>query len=264
MTDREAFARSWTWIAVMAAGLVLPLLLRRGSSRVPGAFLLLLIAVTFVQMCLTPQAGGPHHAISVWPWHHFLIVLACGAVVAAGVSSPRWRRAVPVIVVAILVVGQIRSTWSMVLSQRSEHGFRVTWDPAIYRLSATLEGQFQTAPRIVSTDWGLHTPIHALAPESQRRRYVEAWNVFAAIDRRPPEVRRQWADRLVQPGVLTLMHTEDATTFDVTRQNVFALARAWGLASVLVSVVANAAGRPLYEIHRFERVTAAPAGASAE
>jgi hypothetical protein len=265
IADGDVIIRSWTWIAVLAAAFAAPLLIARRSSRMPVVFILLLLGVTFVQMCLTPQARGPHHTMSLWPWHHLLVVLVAGAV-ATGAAPPRWRSALPVVVVAILVVGQIRSTWSLVVSHRSEQGFRVAWDPAIFALSAALEGSFQTAPRIVSTDWGLHTPIHALAPPSQRSRYLDAWNVFVAIDRRPSQVRRRWGEQLAQPGGLTLLHAEDATTFPITRRNVFDLAREQGLTYARLSVIANAAGRPLYEIYRFERVghAAAPSGASRE
>jgi hypothetical protein len=242
---------SWTWIAVPAALCVAALRAWRRPGANPTAFFLILFGGTLVQLFLTPQARGPHHTISLWPWHHFLIVLALAAI-RPGHSAPGWTRALSVVLVAILLVGQVRSTLSIVTAYRGEQGVDIRWDPAIYALSARLEQQYGAAPAIVSTDWGLHTPLHALAAPFRRARYFDAGRVFFEIDRWPPDVRRQRIARLARPGTLVLMYPPGRSAFPATRRNVIGMVAEHDLTFSRLETVTNRAGRPVYEIYRFE------------
>jgi hypothetical protein len=263
LIDQETLRRSWTWIAVLVAGGAGLALVRHRRVGRPLAFFLVLLAITAIQLVLTQQARRVHHTFSLWPWHFFLIVLVLwGLQPDPGRGS--WRHVVPAAVIALLVAGQLRSTASLVAAHRSEQGFAVQWDPAIYRLSGVLEREYRDAPLVVSTDWGLHTPLHALAAPSRRGRYRDTWRVFTGDDRSAPDIKRRWMERLIEPGTLALTYVEGRSTFAVTRREVFALATERNLAHRLLRTIANEAGVPLYEIHRFDRPADGGRSASGE
>jgi hypothetical protein len=254
MTDREVLVRSWTWIAVLVAIGLASLPLARGRAvRQPVAFFLVLFAATLLQLFLTWQARAVHHTISLWPWHLLLIGLVARDLQAWGDTRTRWMRGALVGVFLVLVAGQVRSTMSLVAAHRFERGFHPNWDPAIYQLSAALEREYGPTRLIMSTDWGLHTPLHALAALTSRDRYRDAWLPLMTIHRWSPLRRREWALQLAARDTLVLTFTDRRARFTTARRNLFELADEQGLTNVRLRSIAGADGRALYEIHRFER-----------
>ena len=253
--EHPRMAGSWAPFGfAVAMGILLLKFARTRSEWTAGIFFALLFLVTFVQFVVTRETHGAHHAISLWPWHHYLIVLAA-SVLAANHNATR-RRPLRVwmtsFLVILIVASQVHTTLAFVTAHRAGHGFRVAWDPAIYRLSEELERRHATATRVLSTDWGMHTQLQGLAARSRRARYRDVWIPFRHLHLAPADVRASLRDKVVEAGALIVAHSAAATEFEETRRNLLNLVRSERLRIHRLAVIENVDGKPIYEIYRFE------------
>jgi hypothetical protein len=156
------------------------------ENRRNGFFLLLIGFLVFVQIVMTPQAGGPHHYSMIFP----LPVLAF-----AFLAQPLYRQlatknlrrfaallfvsaAVWVFVVNLHNVGTYLSRFGT-----SSH-YNPRWSPEIYSLSQYINEHGLEAQSVISIDWGLHNQLHALAPRKLQQRMRDYWPAFQELGKK--------------------------------------------------------------------------------
>jgi hypothetical protein len=246
---------SWTG-AVLAASLALLAagVWRRAPGARFGAFFLVLLAGTLVQVIVTGAAWGPHHMMTFWPWHHMLICLGAAAPVSSGPTS-RHATAMSVAGAALLglvAISQAMTTMAYVRAFTRDGGFDPRWDPAIYALSDAIE-RIPGRGSVFSVEWGLHTQLQALASPETRRRYHDVWPAFTDLRRARAEARGWWAERVTAPGAVIVIHAPRAIDNRITRRSVVDLIAREDLTSRRMIAIRNGDGRPMYEVHRLER-----------
>jgi hypothetical protein len=197
------------------------------ENRRNGLFCLLIALLVFLQIVVTPQAGGPHHHSMIFP----LPVLACAflaralylhfrtmklAVLAAVIGA-----ATGVAALCLLLVN-INNTVVYLSHFRSNSHYKPLWSPAIYSLSRYLNDYGGDSQKIVLVDCCLEQ-LHAMAKKGIRQRIRDFWPDFKQL---PKEQSQQ--DTMVKhifPEGRVLVVTFDGAkeTFPQTRRNFFAL-----------------------------------------
>ena len=226
--------KNWMLPACLAALLGFPFLWGTPAFR-PLLFLLIAIAVEWLQMALTKGAGGAaHHAILLWPFPLVFVGIAFSAVAD---RIPRFGAPAVAIAVAFLAATNLLAT-NRYLATFAVNGAAGGWTDAIYTLANSVESD--TASWIGLVDWGYLTQLELL--------HEGDLPLFMADPGAPPaEIRRQIDD----PRRLFIQHTDDKQIFPGVNDRFRQAAAAIGFAERLVRVVRDRNGRPVYEIFRF-------------
>src|SRR5579863_4319211 len=146
--------------AFLLALLLLPLVWFT-RARKPMLFCLIAMAVAWLQMAVTKDAGvGAHHVVLLWPLPHWFLALAF---VQAASWRPLQRKHVGAIVLAAVVL--FLAVDNLLLTneyfyQLDAYGPTRSWNDAIFRLSEEA-GHIQ-AEHLVVDDWGILTPLLVL------------------------------------------------------------------------------------------------------
>lgn len=126
-------------------------------ARRPLLFMLLFLAVTWLQMALTAGAGGAvHHVALLWPFPFFFIAIAL-----AEVSRHFARFGKLMLALAVMVIcGQNLLVYNQHLEQLIRDGGHGSWTDAIFPLSNRLR-QYNRS-RIYIIDWGMFNSLRLL------------------------------------------------------------------------------------------------------
>ena len=197
------------------------------ENRKNGLFCLLIGFFVFVQIVITPQAGGPHHHSMLFPlpllasaffaralYDHFRSMnLSWVAGLTAG--------AVAALAICVFLVN-VNNTMVYISHFRNSSHYKPLWSPAIYSLSRYINDHGRDWQKIILADCCLEQ-VQALAPKKIRSRIRDFWPAF----RKLPDTREQ-QDTFVAnifPEGRTLLVTYDASkeAFPETRRNLFAL-----------------------------------------
>jgi hypothetical protein len=197
------------------------------ENRKNGLFCLLIGFFIFVQIVITPQAGGPHHHSMLFPlpllasaflarslYDHFRTMnlswiagLTAGAAAAAAIY---------------LFLVNVNNTMVYVSHFRNNSHYKPLWSPAIYSLSRYINDHGRDSQKIILVDCCLEQ-LHVLAPKKVGRRIRDFWPAF----RQPPKTRDEQNAMLTNifPEGRSLVVTFDASkeAFPETRQNFFSL-----------------------------------------
>jgi len=226
------------------------------ENRKNGFFCLLIGFLIFVQIVITPQAGGPHHHSMMFP----LPLLAFAFLARSLYDHFRTKNlsqvvAFPVGAVATCIfLVNIHNTMTYLSHFRSNTHYRPLWSPAIYALSGYINEHGFESTGIVSADCCLHNQLRALAPKKLRRRIRDFWPAFKELPKNPEEQNAML--RNIFPVGKTLVVTFDASkeTFPETRPNFLALLAAHPeLSSRLVKEFWYG-GERIYELYEVVRV----------
>jgi hypothetical protein len=197
------------------------------ENRKNGLFCLLIGFFIFVQIVITPQAGGPHHHSMLLP----LPLLACAffarslydhfRTIKFSWLAPVAAAAAAAAAICVFIVN-FHNTLIYVSHFRSDPHYKPLWSPAIYSLSRYINDHGGESQKIIAVDCCLEQ-LHPLAPKKVRRRIRDYWPEF----KQPPKTREQQDAMLANifPEGRTLVVTFDASkeAFPETRQNFFAL-----------------------------------------
>ena len=231
------------------------------ENRKSGLFCFLVGFLIFVQIVITPQAGGPHHYAMVFPWP--LLALAfLGKSVYTEFATKNFRRLGGVLLgsaaVCIFVVNVHNSAEYLSHFAANPH-YTAQWSPEIYSLSDYVNEHGFQAKRVICVDWGLHTQLHALAPKKLRRRIHDYWPIFQTLSQKD-EASQTAALNYVFPGdkSLAVAFAPSKEMFPDTRRNfIAALATRPEFKSRLVKEF-WLGGEKIYEVYEIVR---APPGA---
>lgn len=229
----------------------------RGVLWVSISIVLLLLALV-----ATPQAGGAHHAIVLWPLPWLNAVLMIDLLTRLLVRDRYVRVATPV-ALAILVAAaapvyaarhlELRALW------RGEHGFVERFDPASRALAAVLATR--DARWVIVTDWGLHQPLMMLSPAADRGRLLDWWPVFNDVFETNVERNTKLSKQYLGDSPLLLVSfASGRAIMPATQANLPAHLAAWQLCVDSVETIRDSQGRPLYEIRGIRRGDGSCAG----
>ncbi len=146
-------------------------------------WLALIFAGLFLQIVITPQAGGPHHAMMLFP----LDIMAC--VVAAHLSVSYLPRitsgACTVAGAAALLVfcGAQMGNLSLHFQRfTTNSAFKAHWNPAVEELVAYLDIEGMKVDVIHCIDWGIWQQAVSLCHPEVSRKIHDSWPTFRQWD----------------------------------------------------------------------------------
>lgn len=228
--------------AIALAMLCLIFLLRTPLWR-PLVFLLIAMAVTWLQMALNAGTGGAaHHVILMWP---FPCVFVGMALAGATDRAPRAARlAMNAVVILIAFFGLLNC--NEYLADLAMNGALGGWTDASYRLAGAVS-HYQTG-WIGTVDWGYKNGL--------RMWYGNDLKMFSASDQtRKPAMtgddRRAFLAELASPDSVFIQHTDDKQLYDNVNVQLRDAALALGYTEQVERIVHDNQGRPVFEIFRF-------------
>ncbi len=222
-----------------------------------GVFCLLVGVLIFIQIAITPQAGGPHHYSMVFP----MPLLAFGFFAAslyarAAIGTLRLARAAVFLSAAMCIFIVNSHNTAVYLSHfRRDLWYNPRWSPEIYALSRYVNEHGFEARRIICVDWGLHTQLYALAPRKLRRRMRDHWHTFKALGEKEQNEQAATLDRFFPEGktlVLTFGASKEA--FPETRRNFLASVIAHPQLKLQLVKEFWSEGEKIYELYEVVRL----------
>ena len=221
-----------------------------------GFFLLLISFLVFVQILVTPQAGGPHHYSMIFPLPLLAFIFLAQPLYRHLAAKTVRRFAALVLIFAAVCVFTVNlyNMGSYLSRLRANSHYNARSSPEIYSLSQYINEHGLGVQSVVSVDWGLHNQLHSLAPRDLQRRMRDDWPTFLNLGKEGQE--RQTADlSFIFPEGKSLALTFAATkeTFPETSRNFLAaLATHPELKSRLVKDFSSA-GERIYEVYEIDR-----------
>ena len=224
----------WMLYAFFAAVLLSPLAGWNGIRAV--AFLLIAIAVAWIQMAANPHTGGSaHHTILLWPWPQAVIAISLAAA-----SRRIGRFGIPAAAVAVaLVCISCLLVTNEYYTKIVRNGGVPTWSAAIFPLAESL--RHTGATRVFCTDWGIFDAIILLD-----RNRPEVLN-GVGTEKNPADLK--WA--LGDPTNLFVGHTQAAESFVGVNENLIEAAEKLGYRQDVIQTIADSYGRNIFTIYRF-------------
>ncbi len=236
------------WVA-----LALTPLLWLTRARKTLLFCLIAMAVAWVQMAITQNAGlGAHHVVLLYPLPQWFLAVAF--VEAAAWRPLEWKNAGTILLVCgVLFLGvENLLLTNEYLYQLSAYGATKSWSDAIFRLSDEA-GRIQS-PELIVDDWGILNPLVTL--HRNRLPLVVADQMFLAPG--IPEADRQWFIRRLAEDVW-IGHTPAFEQVKGTNERIVRVARAAGFEKHIFETVPDRNGQPVFEVFRFVRTGGAVA-----
>lgn len=228
--------------AFLAAVVAIPVLawLRDPAWR-PALFALVAMAVAWVQMAATHNAGASaHHTVLLWPLPHMVIALVFAAFAARFGKIVRGALTAAVAVVGLSGLLVTNTYYADLIG----FGGSTTWTDAIYPLEDRLVER--PGGDLLVLDWGIFDSLRVLS--GGRLNLRVASDTFASL---PLDAEKQRVARdLVRPGNRFLAHTEAASFAPEVLRNLDAWARAEGYRKEGLEVIADRNGRPVFQIFR--------------
>jgi hypothetical protein len=195
------------------------------ENRKNGLFCFLIAFLIFLQIVITPQAGGPHHYSMIFPWP-LLAFAFLGKSVYTQFAAKNFRYLGGVLLgsaaVCLFVVNVHNSAEYLSHFGATPH-YNPRWSPEIYSLSHYVNKHGFKAKSIICVDWGLHTQLHALAPKELRRRLHDDWPTFQTLSQKDKESQTAALNYIFPEGKsLAVTFAPSKETFPDTRRNFLA------------------------------------------
>lgn len=233
---------NWMLPAIALALACLIYLLRTPVWRLL-VFLLITMAVAWLQMALNTGTGGSaHHVILLWPFPCIFVGIAL-----AGVADrvPRYAALAVNGLVVLIVCGNVLNT-NEYLADLVKNGAVGGWTDASYRLAGAVAPY--KSDWIGGVDWGYLNGL--------RMWYEGDLKLFFASDpvRKPTmtdDDRRQFLTAIESPGFVFIQHTDDKEMYPDVNGRFRGAALALGYTEHVERVVHDNEGRPVFEIFRF-------------
>jgi hypothetical protein len=180
---------------------------RDADAAHAAAFCAVLLAVLTLELAFTKQVSGGQHILLVWPLPALLAV----ALLRAGRSVFGLPTAVPLVVFAVLAVGThavYGAAYTRALTQDAR--WTAAWSPEVYRVADVVNDDDGRLDGIYTADWGI-APVFALVGDADRRRFLDLWPNFQALNGAPERDIDGFASYwFARRRVLVLTHTQRA------------------------------------------------------
>lgn len=192
------------------------------ENRKNGLFCFLIGFLIFIQIVITPQAGGPHHYLMIFPWP-FLAFAFLARCLYDHFRTKKLSQvvALPLVAAATCIFFvNIHNTMSYLSHFRSNPHYNARWSPEIYSLSHYVNEHGFQAKSIISVDWGLHNQLHALASKKLRKRMRDRWQRFRTLTQENEDKQTTILHSIFPKGkVFALTFAASKETFPETRRN---------------------------------------------
>jgi hypothetical protein len=226
------------------------------ENRRHGLFFLLMGFLVFVQIVITPQAGGPHHYSMIFPLPLLAFVfLAQPLYRQVDIKKLRGFAALLLVSVALGVfLVNVHNLAGYLSRCRTSSHYNPRWSPEIYSLSQYINEHGLEAQGVILVDWGLYNQLHALAPRELQRRMHDYWPTFQNLGKDNQEEQTANLNFIFPEGKsLAVTFAASKETFPETRQNFLAaLAGHPELKSRLLKEFWYA-GEKIYEVYEIDR-----------
>ncbi len=225
---------SWTgWAVLSTAAILLSLTLvaygRRADANKNAdgwrlrfcLWCLLMFGIIFIEMVLTPQAGGPHHVIMLFPFD--LLAGFVAAFLFAHSFSKKPQRTVVLLegcVLLGLVASNLRSLEVHFGKFEDISSFRGRWSPHVELLARYLDKTAGKVDSIFIIDWGIGFELTALCRPDIGRKVHDAWPIFLGWSADKPDASAQIM-RVFPPGreALYVSFVPEESVFPQALQN---------------------------------------------
>ena len=227
--------------AFVAALLLTPL--ARGAALRAIFFALIAMAIAWIQMAVTANAGGSvHHAILIWPLPEMVIAISFAA------ASRRLRRAgIPALAatLAVLMISSLLVT-NEYYHLTVRNGGAQNWTDAIFRLSDYVKG---TSPeRVYCVDWGILDSLRLL---NRGKLPLAVGNDLVSRAAANDDDRKALMKALAGPQNLFIGHTPDFEFFRGTTSRLVKYAADAGYPRAILATITDSYGRPVFEVYHF-------------
>jgi hypothetical protein len=195
------------------------------ENRRNGLFCFLIAFLIFLQIVITPQAGGPHHYLMIFPLP-FLAFAFLGKSVYTQLATKNLCQLGGLLfgsAAVCLFVVNVHNSAEYLFHFRTNPHYNHRWSPEIYSLSRYINEHGFEAKSIICVDWGLHTQLHALAPKKLRRRMRDYWSPFIELGKKNQKEQAATLNYFFPKGkTLVLTFAASKETFPETRRNFLA------------------------------------------
>lgn len=211
--------------------------LAQGASLRAALFAICAMAIAWIQMATTHDAGGSvHHIVLLWPLPAMIM-----AVSFAAASRRLGRAGLPAVVaVTALLAGSEMLVTNEYYTTMVRNGGTVPWTDAIYTLSEYL-GSVPPARSVACVDWGIMDSLRLLNRGKLPLRWGgdedEAGITAAATD----------------GGTLYVGHPPGREVFAGKTEALLSRAIKLGYRREMLVVIADSHGRPTFEVFRFKK-----------
>jgi len=203
-------------------------------------FSLVFLCVTWLLIAMTQDAGGAvHHTILLWPFP--VLVVAVGFAWALRPGWLFWPAVGLLMGANLLVINQYNV-------QFARNGSSGVWSDAIFGLSEKLPTL--GASHLYAIDWGM---VNSLGLLNEGKLPMVVANDPLMSDT-PSAAERETVERwLADADGLFVAHTEAYEEFKGVGKRLAKLAAEFGYTRELVATVADANGRPVFEVSRYRK-----------
>ncbi|PYK08158.1 MAG: hypothetical protein DME65_14605 [Verrucomicrobia bacterium] len=139
---------------------------------------LLMFGIILAEMVLTPQAGGPHHVIMLFP---FDLLAGFSAAFLFANTFEAMRRQVILLegcVLIMWVMSNVRSLEMHYSKFEDVSSFRGRWSPHVESLATYLNERATNVDSIYVVDWGIGFQLRALCRPEIGRKVRDSWPTF--------------------------------------------------------------------------------------
>ena len=181
---------------------------------------LLMFGIISIEIVLTPQAGGPHHVIMLFPFD----LLACfsAAFLFANAFS-EMRRQVVLLQAGVLIIwvaSNLRSFEAHFTKFGDISSFRGRWSPHVELLAAYLNEKARNVDSIYIVDWGIGFQLRALCRPKIGRKVRDSWPIFLAWSADRPDAATEIAQVfLPEKKALYVSFVPEESVFPQALQN---------------------------------------------
>lgn len=211
-------------------------------------FFAALFVLVSLQILVTKQAGGTHHMMMLYPFHH--LVLFSIIHVAQPLVHPKHLKLAGTVVAVMLLalfLSNLHADLKYASTLQKKAAFTPAWDPAVYQLSKFLKTQ--SCDVVMCADWGLQTVLFSLADPAERDKYVEASGIFRRLDPRNfDDIRYAYHKHFAKRNVLVVLYRDDLEIVKNVNYN-FKQLNNYLQAKKLDHRIFSSAGQEIYQLY---------------
>ena len=225
------------------------------------AFLVILFGLILLQVLLTRQATGPHHIMTLWPFHHLIMLQA----IVVLMDSLRDRflilrsrfyiaRAAGSVFIGLAVLGvafsQLNVTRAYNAAFDAAPRLPPMWTRSIYPLAAYVF-QAPEADAVICVDWGICNQVLALSSR-MRAKNQDLWSAFADLDKRgdPQEIFDHY---FKGRRTIVITHVGEAVMMPAAHENFTRFAEHYLGNPAPSKLVVDGEGGPVFAVYEMGR-----------
>ena len=258
----KGFLRFEPWGTILPAMLAgVACLLPRNSApnflanRKAGWFCITAMFLVSMQIAFTPQAGGPHHYVMLFPFP--LLALAfCSRAIAEHLDNRHYlstARAFIVIIAGsalLLAFANATNTFIYLKHFKTSADYNPRWSPAIYKLAKFIGKKGDGVNKIVCVDWGIANQLEAISLTAIGQKIEDCWAFFNNLpESTNPNYSNDLAHVFSAGHNLAICFAQSRETFPATRSHFLARINSQLFHARLLTTINARDHEEIYEIY---------------